>query len=153
MTWVDALALKKDEKVVDSWQGIREIIGGTFDVTLEESKKDRKRITVKERKEGLLVLTTQRLLFLEGQEPDNKQLGEAVKVSLIDVDIQKVWFEKSPLKPIDDVQGYETHIFSLKKVGKRKEFNQFKKLLEEYIQKRNEQLKKETQKVIKFKMN
>ncbi len=152
MTWVDALALKKDEKVVDSWQGIREIIGGTFDVTLEESKKDRKRITAKERKEGLLVLTTQRLLFLEGQEPDNKQLGEAVKVSLIDVDIQKVWFEKSPLKPIDDIQGYETHIFSLKKIGKKKEFNNFKKLLEEYIQKRNEQLKKETQKVIKFKM-
>jgi|YelNatPaOPRAMG01_1025707.scaffolds.fasta_scaffold79473_2 hypothetical protein len=150
MTWVDALALKQDEKVVDSWQGIREIIGGTFEVTLQDNKKDQKRITVKERKEGLLVLTTQRLLFLEGQEPDGKRLGESVKVSLIDVD--KVWFEKAPLKLIDEVKGYETHIFSLKKVGKKKEFDKFKKLLEEYIKKRNEQLKKETQKVIKFKI-
>ena len=151
MTWIDALALRKDEKVVDSWQGIREVIGATFEVTLEDNKKDRKRITTKERKEGLLVLTTQRLLFLEGQEPENKQLGEAVKVSLIDVD--KVWLEKAPLKPIDEVQGYETHVFKLRKVGKKKEFNKFKKLLEEYIQKRNEQLKNETKKVVRFKIN
>ena len=47
----DALALRKDEKVVDSWQGIREVIGATFEVTLEDNKKDRKRITTKERKE------------------------------------------------------------------------------------------------------
>ncbi|MCL5949965.1 MAG: hypothetical protein M1490_05755 [Candidatus Bathyarchaeota archaeon] len=119
MTWVDTLTLRKDEKVVDSWQGIREVIGGTFEVTLEEDKdkKERKRVTVKERKEGLLVLTTQRLLFLEGQEPDGKKLGESVRVSLIDVD--KVWFEKAPLKPVDEVAGFETHIFSLKKVGKQ----------------------------------
>lgn len=151
MAWVDALALRKDEKVVDSWQGIREIVGGTFDLTLEDNPKDHKRITVKKRKEGLLVLTTQRLLFLEGQEPDSKRLGESIKVSLIDVD--KVWFEKAPLKSRDEVKGFETHVFSLKKVGKKKEFNAFKRLLEEYIQKRNEQLKKEAQKVIKFKIS
>jgi hypothetical protein len=150
MAWVDALALRKDEKVVDSWQGTREIVGATFDVTLEHNSKDRKQITVKERKEGLLVLTTQRLLFLEGQEPDGKRLGESFKVSLIDVN--KVSFEKAPLKPIDDVEGYETHVFSLRKIGRKKEFNAFKKLLEEHIQKRNEQLKKETRKIIKFKI-
>lgn len=153
MAWVDALALRKDEKVVDSWIGFREIIGGTFDVTIEEEKKHRKRVTVKERKEGLLVLTTQRLLFLEGMEPDNKQLGESVKLSLIDIDTEKVWFERAPLKPLDDAPGYDTHIFRLKRVGKRKEFNKFKKLLEEYIKKRNEQLAKETQKVVKFKIS
>ncbi len=150
MSWVDALELRRDEKVVDSWQGIREILGATFEVTLEGDKKQRKRITTKDRKDGLLVLTTQRLLFLEGLEPDAKKLGESVKVSLIDVD--KIWFEKAPLKPIDEVIGYETHVFKLKKVGKKKEFNKFKKELEEYIQLRNEQLKKEAQKVIKFKI-
>jgi hypothetical protein len=41
------------------------------------------------------VLTTQRLLFLEGLEPDGKRLGESVKVSLIDVDIEKLGFEKA----------------------------------------------------------
>jgi hypothetical protein len=152
MTWVDTLALRKDEKVVDSWQGIREIVGGTFEVTLEEekNKKEQKRVTVKERKEGLLVLTNQRLLFLEGQEPDGKQLGESVKVSLLDVD--KVGFEKAPLKPIDEVEGFETHIFSLKKIGKKKEFNAFKKLLDEYCQKRKKQLEQETKKVIRIRV-
>ena len=38
MTWVDTLALRKDEKVVDSWQGIREVVGGTFEGTLEEER-------------------------------------------------------------------------------------------------------------------
>jgi hypothetical protein len=150
MSWIDALALKKDEKVVDSWQGIREIIGATFEVTLEPEK-HRKRITARERKEGLLVLTTQRLLFLEGQEPDNKRLGESVRVSLIDVD--KIWFEKAPLKPIDEVKGFETYIFKLKRVGKKKEFNEFKKKVDEYIKKRNEQLQQEAKKVVRFRIN
>jgi hypothetical protein len=91
-----------------------------------------------------LVLTNQRLLFLEGQEPDGKKLGESVKVSLIDLD--KVWFEKAPVRPIDEVNGLETHIFTLKKVGKKKEFNAFKKLLDEYCEKRKEQLQKEPKK-------
>jgi hypothetical protein len=153
MTWVDTLPLRKDEKVVDSWQGIREISGGTFEVTLDEEKdkKERKRVTVKERKEGLLVLTNQRLFFLEGQEPDGKKLGEAVRVSLIDVDT--VEFEKAPLKPFDEVPGFEKHIFSLKKVGKKKEFNAFKKLLEEYCLKRKEQLEKEAKKVVRIKLS
>jgi hypothetical protein len=150
MSWVDALALRKDEKVVDSWQGIREIIGQTFDVSLERDKKEHKKVVTRERKEGLLVLTNQRLLFLEGQEPDGKQLGEAVKISLIDLD--KLWFEKAPLKPIDQPAGLDTYVFSLKKVGKKKEFNQFKKLVDEYCKKRKETLEKETRKVFRFKI-
>lgn len=151
MSWVDALSLRKDEKVVDSWQGIREIVGETFEVQLEEEKKEEcKRVVTRERKEGLLVLTNQRLLFLEGQEPDGTQLGESVHVSLIDVD--KLWFEKAPLKPIDKIQGVETHIFKLRCVGKKKEFNEFKKLLDEYIKKRKEDLAKQTQKVVRFKI-
>jgi predicted RNA-binding protein with RPS1 domain len=153
MTWVDALALRNDEKVVEAWHGIREIIGGTFDVTLHEGQKNRRRLTVREHKEGLLVLTTQRLLFLEGLEPDGKRLGESVKVSLIDVDIEKLGFEKAPLRPIDEVPGYETNVFRLKRVRKKKEFNKFKALIEEYINKRNQQLKEETKKVVKFKIN
>ncbi len=154
MAWVDSLALKKDEKVVDSWQGIREVIGTTFEITLDETKKkQRQKVVTKKRKEGLLILTTQRLLFLEGQEPDGKKLGESVKISLIDVEPEKVTFEKAPLKPQDEVQGYETHVFTLKKVGKKKEFNEFKKLLDEYIRRRREQLEAETKKVVKFRIS
>jgi predicted RNA-binding protein with RPS1 domain len=108
---------------------------------------------VREHKEGLLVLTTQRLLFLEGLEPDGKRLGESVKVSLIDVDIEKLEFEKAPLRPIDEVPGYETNVFRLKRVRKKKEFNKFKALIEEYINKRNQQLKEEIKKVVKFTIN
>lgn len=151
MSWVDALALRTDEKIVESWQGIREIVGKTFDVTFEKDKKEHKKVVTRERKEGLLVLTNQRLLFLEGVEPDGKQLGESVKVSLTDMD--KLWFEKSPLKPIDQNQGTETYIFSLKKVDNKKEFDKFKKLLEEHIQKRKEELAKQNRKVVHFKID
>ena len=150
MSCLDALALRKDETVVDSWQGIREILGETFEIALEDEKKECKRVRTKERKEGLLVLTNQRLLFLEGQEPDGKKLGESVKVSLIDLD--KIWFEKAPVRPIDQENGLETHIFTLKKVGKKKEFEAFKKLLDEYCQKRKQQLQKDAQKVVRFKL-
>jgi hypothetical protein len=150
MTWVDMLELRKDEEVVDSWAGIREVIGVTFEVKLNGGKKESKEIKTKDRKDGLLVLTNQRLLFLEGQEPDGKELTQAVKMSLIDVD--KVWFERAPIKKLEEPVGYETHVFSLKRVGKKKEFNHFKKLLDEYIQKRKEQLEQETKKVVRFKI-
>ena len=52
----------------------------------------------------------------------------------------------------DEVEGFETHIFSLKKVGKKKEFKAFKKLLDEYCQKRKATLEQETKKVIRIKL-
>lgn len=136
--------------MVDSWQGIREIVGKTFDFSMERDKKEHKKVVTRERKEGLLVLTDQRLLFLEGLEPDGRQFGESVKVSLIDVD--KLCFEKSPLKPIDEKEGFETYVFTLKKVGKKKQFKAFKKLVDEHIQKRKEELAKETRKTVRFQL-
>lgn len=149
MAWVDALVLRSDEKVIDSWQGIREIVQEVVEGKPDEAKKGNK-VTIKERREGLLVLTNQRLLFLEGLEPDGKWRDDSVRMSLIDVD--KLWFEKAPLKPIEKVKGLETHVFKLKRVGKKKQFNDFKKLIEEYCQKRKDELAKETQKVVRFKV-
>jgi hypothetical protein len=151
MSWVDALELHQDEKVVDSWQGIHEILGETFDVSLDKEKeKEKKKVTTQERKEGLLILTNQRLLFLEGQEPDAKKLSESVKVSLIDVN--QLLFQKAPLKSIEEVKGYETHVFTLKKVGKKKEFKAFRKLVEEFVQRRKKELDEETRKVTSFRV-
>ncbi len=149
MSWVDALGLRDGEVIVDSWQGIREIIGETFEVPVGKEK-ERQKITTKERKEGLLVLTNQRLLFLEGQEEDPAHLGEGIHVSLMDVD--KVWFEKAPLKSVEKVEGYETHIFKLKHVGKKKDFDNFKKLLDEHIKKRKEELSLRAKKAVRFKI-
>jgi hypothetical protein len=69
----------------------------TFDVPPELHTKENKKLKVKDRKDGILVLTNQRLLFLEGrdsQEFSEKKLYESIRVSLIDVD--KVLFEKAP---------------------------------------------------------
>jgi hypothetical protein len=151
LSWVDQLNLRIDEKVVATWLGTREIIREEVQVAFDQEKKQPNKVAVNQKKEGLLVLTNQRLLFLEGQGLDGKRICEAVKVSLIDVD--KVWFQKAPIKSIEEVKGLETHVFSLKKVGKKKEFKEFKKLLEEYCQKRKQQLENETKKVVRFKIS
>ncbi|MCW4030451.1 MAG: hypothetical protein NWE92_12495 [Candidatus Bathyarchaeota archaeon] len=151
MSWLDALTLRDGEEIVDSWQGIREIIGETFEVPVGKNQKEKKKITTKERKEGVLVLTTQRLLFVEGQEPDGSTLGEAIHVSLMDVD--KIGFERAPVKSVDKTEGYETHVFSLKKVGKKKDFDKFKKLLDEHIKKRRDDLSVKAKKAIRFKIS
>ncbi len=153
MSWTDALALRKDEKIVGWWQGLREIIGRTYEVTPQEGEKQKKpqKANVLDSREGLLVLTNQRLLFLESQDPEGKELDESVSMSLIDVD--KVLFERAPLDEVERVHGFETHVFSLLDVGRKKEFKEFKKLLDEYCAKRKEQLKADTKRVIRFKID
>ena len=84
MSWIDASALRVDEKVIDSWEGIREVVGSEFEVKLNNRREERKKITVRKRKEGLLVLTKQRLLFLEEAGTQRKEAGRIRKVSLIE---------------------------------------------------------------------
>jgi hypothetical protein len=60
--------------------GIREIIDATFGVALEGDKKQQKRATAKDLKDGLFVLTTQRLLFLAGQELDKAKTLQEKRV-------------------------------------------------------------------------
>ena len=50
---------------MDSWEGIREVIGETPEINLNQKRNQNKKVTIKEKKEGLLVLTNRRLLFLE----------------------------------------------------------------------------------------
>ncbi len=150
MAWLSALTLHVDEVVVDSWEGIREVIGETPEPTLDQGRKNNKKVTVKEKKEGLLVLTNQRLLFLESVCLDGKKIGESIKVSLIDVG--DVGFEKAPIKKVAEVEGFETYFFRLKKVGKKKQFKAFKKLVEEFCAKRKEQYEKETSKINRLKV-
>ncbi len=140
MPWMDYIVLRKDEKIVESWQGIREIIGEPIEDATDEEPKKREKAYIKERRDGLLVLTNQRLLFLEQPEPDVKDLDEAVMMSLVDVD--KMWFEKAPLEKPEKTDGFETHVFTLKKVGKKKEFDHFKKLVEDYCRRRSEEVAK-----------
>ena len=151
MAWLNALTLGVDEEVVDSWEGIREVIGELPEINLNQSKKGNKKVAIKEKKEGLLVLTNKRLLFLESVGLDGDKIGESVRVSLIDVtDLE---FEKAPIKKVDKVEGFETYFFRLKKVGKKKQFKTFKKQVEEFCAKRKEQYEKETSKIARLKVS
>ena len=151
MAWLNALHLHVGEVVVDSWEGIREIIGETPQITLDKGSKNEKRVTVKEKKEGLLVLTNQRLLFLETVGLEGKEIGEAVRISLIDVG--DMWFKKAPIKEVTEVEGFETYYFRLKRVGKKKQFEAFKKRVEDFCAKRKEEYEKETKKLVRFKIS
>lgn len=136
---------------MDSWEGIREVIGETPEINLNQKRNQNKKVTIKEKKEGLLVLTNRRLLFLESVGLDGGKIGESVKVSLIDV--SDLGFEKAPIKKVDEVEGFETYFFRLKKVGKKKQFRAFKKLVEEFCAKRKEQYERETRKVARLKVS
>jgi hypothetical protein len=150
LAWLSALNLHVNEQVIDSWEGIREVIGETPEITLDQNRKNHKKLTIKERKEGLLVLTNQRLLFLEFVGLDGKKIGESVKVSLID--LENLRFEKAPINKVDEVEGFETYYFKLKNVGKKKQFKNFKKLVEDFCAKRKEQFEKETTKVARLRV-
>jgi hypothetical protein len=150
LAWLNALTLRIEEVVIDSWEGVREVIGETPELTLDKNKKDNKKVTIKEKKEGILVLTNQRLLFLEYLGFDGKKIGESVKVSLIDVG--DLWFEKAPVKQVCDSKDFETFYFRLKDVSRKKQFKAFKKLVEEYCAKRIKEYEKETSKVARLKI-
>ncbi len=151
MAWLNALHLHIGEVVVDSWEGVREVIGETPRITLDKESKNEKKVTVKEKKEGLLVLTNQRLLFLEAIGLNGREIGESVKVSLIDVG--DMWFKKAPIKETTEVEGFETYYFRLKRIGKKKQFEAFKKQVEDFCARRKEEYEKETKKPVRLRVS
>lgn len=155
VSWVDALDLRRDERIIDFWEGVREILASSFEpLAGHEKKSDRefKRAWVKDRREGLLVLTSQRLVFLEPvYDGDGKrELEQPVEVSLLDVG--RLWFEREPMDVPEKVHGYDTFVFSLKGVGGKREFLRFKGLVEEFCVRRREQLRSDTGHVVRFRV-
>jgi hypothetical protein len=127
-SWGSSVALEKDEKIVDSWRGTREIM----DETSEGSSEGKKVWKVKEKRKGFLVLTNQRLLFLDEQQVVENNYDQVVAVPLVDV--SGMWMERVPVRSIPEKEGFETHAFRLVKVGNKGEFEEFKRLIEEYSQ-------------------
>lgn len=85
---------------------------------------------VKERKKGFLVLTNQRLLFLEEQSTAGKTYCQTVTVPL--TDISQIWMEKEPAKSAPEMGEGKARIFHLAKMGDRKNLEKIKKLIEDY---------------------
>jgi hypothetical protein len=121
------LVLEKDEKIVDSWQGTREIMEETSGSS--EAKKIWK---IKDNRKGVLVLTNQRLLFLDEQESVENVYDQVAAVPLIDVN--GMWLERVSDSYVPGNEGLEAHAFQLVKVENKGEFEEFKRLIGEYCQ-------------------
>jgi hypothetical protein len=97
--------------------------------TYDESSKGQIVWKVKEKRKGFLVLTNQRLLFLDGRQDDENVYDQAVAVPLVDV--SGMWVERVTASSVPKKEGFETHAFRLVKVGEICEFEEFSKLIEE----------------------
>lgn len=125
-SWGSSVVLEKDEKIIESWRGTREIM----DETAEGSSEGKKIWKVKEKRKGVLVLTNQRLLFLDEPQTTENSFEHAMSVPLVDVG--GMWIERVPLRSIPEKEGFETHAFRLVKVKNKGEFEELKTLIEEY---------------------
>jgi ribosomal protein S27AE len=132
--------LEKGEKIVNSWRGNREM---TEKVVVRGSY-GRKRIEdAKERKSGFLVLTNQRLLFLEEHGVFGKSYHQVLSIPLIKVGGISMGGTLNPFVSIaDDV---ETHMFHLSGIGKN-QFEPFRSLITGECRKRREEIEAEKKK-------
>ena len=123
-----------------SWRGNREIaqkvaVRGSYGTTRMQN--------VKERKNGFLVLTNQRLLFLEEHGVFGKSYHQVLAIPLMKVGGISIGGSLSPFVSIaDDV---ETHVFHVYPIGKD-EFDPFRSLIVDECRKRKEELEAEKRK-------
>jgi len=104
----------------------------------------RKRIeNAKERKNGYLVLTNQRLLFLEEHGVFGKSYHQVLTIPLMKVGGISMGGTFSPFVCIAD--DMETHVFHIHEVGKS-EFEPFRQLIADQCRKRKEEIEAEKKK-------
>ena len=140
MSWESSIILEKGEKMVASWKGNREM---TEKVVARASFGRKKVEEAKERKRGYLVLTNQRLLFLEEHGTFGKSYHQVLAVPLTKVGGISMGGMLSPFVSIAD--DAETHMFHVSGVGKN-EFEPFRQLITEQCCKRKEQIEAEKKK-------
>jgi ribosomal protein S27AE len=104
----------------------------------------RKRIEdAKERKNGFLVLTNQRLLFLEEHGVFGKSYHQVLAVPLLKVQGISMGGMLVPFVSIAD--DMETHMFHIAGVGKN-DFEPFRQLIMDHCRKRREEIEAEKRK-------
>ena len=133
--WESSIILGKGEKIVSSWKGNREIS--------EEKMISGRTAKTTKVVNGALVLTNQRLIFLEGHGVFNPSYHQALSISLGKVEAISMGGLMIPF--ISIVDDAKTHIFHLQGVGK-KQFEPFRKLIIEHCQKRREEIEVEKKK-------
>jgi len=140
LSWESSILLEKGEKIVTSWLGNREM---TEKVVVRGSY-GRKRIeSAKERKNGFLVLTTQRLLFLEEHGVFGKSYHQVLAMPLMKIQGISMGGMLMPFVSIAD--DMETHMFHISGVGKS-EFEPFRQSIMDHCRKRRDEIEAEKRK-------
>ena len=140
MSWETSILLEKGEKIVTSWRGNREM---TEKVVVRGSY-GRKRIEdAKERKNGFLVLTNQRLLFLEEHGVFGKSYHQVLSIPLMKFNGVSMGGMLIPFVSIAD--DLETHMFHISGIGKN-EFAPFRQQITDECRKRKEEIEAEKKK-------
>jgi ribosomal protein S27AE len=140
LSWESSILLEKGEKIIASWRGNRE----TTQKVAVMSQYGRKKVAdAKERKNGFLVLTNQRLLFLEEHGVFGKSYHQVLTVPLVQVGGISMGGMLSPFVSIADDTGI--HMFHISGVGKN-EFEPFRQLITDQCRKRKEEMEAEKKK-------
>jgi ribosomal protein S27AE len=139
LSWEDSIFLEEGEKIVTSWRGDREMtqkvgVSGQYGTTMQD---------VKERKNGFLVLTNQRLLFLEEHGVFGKSYHQVLGMQLLKLQSISMGGILIPFVSIADDMG--SHIFHIDGVGKN-EFESFRQLIMDHCRKRREEIEAEKKK-------
>ena len=138
MSWQDSIYFEKGEKMVSWWEGNRETVQKMAMQGQYRGVQD-----VKTRKEGILALTTQRLLFLEAHGIFGKSYHQTLTIPLSKLAGVSVGGSLAPFISIADDQ--ENHVFHLRGIGK-KEFPALRQKIMECCQQRKEELETESKK-------
>jgi ribosomal protein S27AE len=136
MSWENSIFLEKDEKILNSWRGNREmtekvVIRGSFGQPMQKAK---------ERKNGVLVLTNQKLLFLEEHGVFGKSYHQVLMIPLMKVGGISMGGMLMPFISIAD--DMENHMFHLVGIGKN-EFGSFRQLIMDQCRQRREEIEAE----------
>jgi ribosomal protein S27AE len=135
LSWETAILFQKNEKMIKAWYGNREV---ATQVVVQGTTVNRKL-----EKKGILVLTNQRLLFLEEHGIFGKSYHQTLAISLPKIQGISIGGTLRPFVSIaDEVRPYVFHIDG---VGKG-EFASFRSLITEQSQKRIEEIEAEKKK-------
>jgi DNA-directed RNA polymerase subunit RPC12/RpoP len=139
LSWESSIILEKNEKIITSWRGNRETAvkvssGQQYGYGVQ---------TAKERKSGFLVLTNQRLLFLEEHGVFGKSYHQTVTIPLTKLGGISMGGLIMPFISVSD--DFQSHVFHISNVGKN-EFEPFKQLIIDECRKRKEEIELEKKK-------
>jgi len=132
MSWQDSLFLEENEKIIQDWRGNQEV----SERVVERRSFGRKRISkAKERTSGYLVMTNQKLAFLEEHGLFGKSYHQTLTIPL--ENIQGVSQGGALYKFISITDDLGRHVFHL-----RAQFNEFRKAVMEAVKQRRQELAK-----------